>query len=100
MAAATTPADQGIQGARQESAARDLAKRFLDKHGEYLGYLRDRWSDEKEYEDWSDYEKMMRERFADFVILRVLKVGVVLSDGISQIAIKATARSFTVKVVL
>lgn len=95
-----TPADEGIAAARAESSVRDLAKRFIDKHGQYLGYLRDRWQDEKQYEDWSEYEKMMRQKFSDFVILRVVKVGVVLSDGVSQVTIKATAKSFSVMAVV
>lgn len=97
---AQTPADAGIQGARQESAAYALGKRFVDQHGEYLGYLRDRWSDEKEYEQWSDYEKIMREKFTGFLILRVVKVGVVLSDGVNEVTIKATANSINMKVAL
>lgn len=37
----------------------ELARRFqplLEK----LGYLRDRWQDEREYEDWSDYVEAMK----------------------------------------
>lgn len=91
-----SPADDGILAAREENSARNLAKRFLDQHGEHLAYLRDRWQDEKEYEPWADYEKSMRDRFVGYVILRVVKVGVVLSDGVSEITIKANARSFSV----
>jgi len=28
---------------------------FMDANAETLGYLRDRWQDEKEYEDFSEY---------------------------------------------
>lgn len=49
---------------------------FMSKFMDFLGNLKDRWDDEKEYEDWKDYEKVIREKLSDYNIVKVLKVGV------------------------
>lgn len=38
---------------------------FLDEHIKRLYYFRDRWEDEKEYEDFASYRKAVVELFAD-----------------------------------
>lgn len=38
---------------------------FLDSQYEDIYYLKDRWSDEKDYEDFKDYEQIVKEIFAD-----------------------------------
>lgn len=43
---------------------------FLKEHGQSLVNLRDRWEDEKEYEDWSKYEKYMKTYIPEFVSAR------------------------------
>ena len=39
---------------------------LFDKYIDKLGYLRDRWQDEKEYEDFADYKKVVTEIFEEF----------------------------------
>lgn len=57
-----------------------------------LDYLKRRWDDEKEYEDWSDYEKQIRFLFETYTIVKVLKVGVVLRTENFDMQIKVTTR--------
>ena len=38
---------------------------YLDQFGEFVGYLYDRWQDEKEYEDWADYVQAMKNKLDD-----------------------------------
>lgn len=40
--------------------ARDFGKSFIEKHGDRLWYLYNRWLDEREYEDFKDYEAELK----------------------------------------
>lgn len=37
-----------------------FANRILKNYAEWMGYVRDRWEDEKEYEDWSEYVRTIK----------------------------------------
>jgi hypothetical protein len=39
---------------------KSFVDRILEAHADRMLYLRDRWQDEREYEDWSDYEKAIK----------------------------------------
>jgi hypothetical protein len=41
---------------------KDEINKLFDDVGEFIAYLRDRWQSEKDYEDWSEYEKVMTNR--------------------------------------
>jgi hypothetical protein len=41
-------------------ADQEVLSRVLDARADSMGMLADRWQDEKEYEDWSDYENVMK----------------------------------------
>ena len=74
---------------------------MMEKHGEYLGCLRDRWQDEKKYEDFKDYRKAICERLdSEEQGLKVLKVTstpfrvlVYNAPGNANILIKVNAQS-------
>ena len=68
------------------------AKTFLDKYADFLGQLKDRWADEQEYEDWKDYEKLIRHTITDYPIKKVVKVGLVYTD-VSGLDVKVTVNS-------
>lgn len=38
-----------------------------------LGYFYERWQDEKEYEDWKDYDEQIRKSFKMFTITQTMK---------------------------
>jgi hypothetical protein len=40
--------------------AQEQITAFFHEHVEKFCYLRERWQDEKEYEDWNDYVAQMR----------------------------------------
>jgi hypothetical protein len=50
---------------------------WMEANHQRLAYLFDRWQDEKEYEEWSDYamamQKMVESLQPTFVILKYLK---------------------------
>lgn len=69
--------------------------KLLGDHETKLTYLKDRWNDEKEYEDWADYEKRIREILVDYKIVRVLKVGFVYELGEYEVTVKINSRSIT-----
>jgi uncharacterized phage protein gp47/JayE len=77
------------------SAAKQLQER--------LCYLYGRWQDEKEYEDWADYEKAMRDAAARVDGIKVIKISKrpfgfqfsVNEKGVFQIGV--TARSYYLK---
>ncbi len=60
--------------------------------GRKLEYLKGRWEDEKEYEDWKDYDKQIRLLLETYNIVKVLKVGVVIRTENFDLKIKITSR--------
>ena len=76
--------------------AKLVTKKFMKEHSKYLGYLKDRWDDERGYESWSGYRKVMKERFKSYDIVKILKVGVVLRVGESFVTIKAKKNVFDI----
>ena len=48
----------------QEMTKQQVHK-FLDSEHEDIYYLKDRWNDEKDYEDFKDYEQIVKEIFVD-----------------------------------
>lgn len=79
--------------------ANSVFEEVLDGYGEFLGYLKCRWEDEKEYEDWKDYEKAIREKLAGYNIVKVIKVGAVIRTQYIDIEIKMNLASVKYKVV-
>ena len=61
----------------------EILNGLVTKYGTLLGNLWGRWQDEKEYEDWADYAKVMKDAFGDmFVKATKRPFGVVLKiDG-------------------
>jgi hypothetical protein len=48
----------------------------LTAYAEHIGYLRDRWQDEKEYEDWQDYIESARKQCpANFKFVKLTRSG-------------------------
>ena len=41
---------------------------LIEKHQERMEYLYDRWQDEKEYEDWNEYQMAMKGMFGDLFV--------------------------------
>ncbi len=60
--------------------------------GRRLEYLKGRWEDEKEYEDWKDYDIEIRKLLAIYNIVKVIKVGVVIRTENFDLKIKITSR--------
>jgi len=55
---------------------------IFEKMQEPILYLFGRWQEEREYEDWADYEQKMREEFAK------------VSSHVAALIIKCTKRPF------
>lgn len=49
--------------------------RLLDEHHQKLFYLQDRWKDEKEYEDFAEYQEVVSKIFKEygFTDIKLLK---------------------------
>ncbi len=71
--------------AHLQKVMKETVDHFEKKHGDFLFYLKDRWDDEKQYEDWAGYEKAMKDRFHKstdkYELKSIFKVGVVLLAG-------------------
>ena len=88
-----TPADQGIQAAKQDA----MAEKF--DLPEFFSYLYARWQDESEYEDFAEYFEALRKRLPggatlDSMTKRPFRAVYTLSDGTRK-WIKATSRQVT-----
>ena len=68
----------------------------MEEHSSFLGYMKDRWEDEKDYEDWNDYKKLIAEKFKDKKNKKILKVGITYEYENALITIKANKRDFKV----
>lgn len=55
----------GNVSAEMAKGREKISQLLLDKVEDMLDYLYERWQDEKEYEDFSDYEKVMRDAVGD-----------------------------------
>lgn len=77
----------------EKNVFNDSVKDFLYKHQDYLCYLKDRWTEEKEYEQFSEYEKAIKERLKDYNVKKVLKVGVVFIVENIEITVKVNSSS-------
>jgi len=67
-----------------------------------LGNLYARWQDEKEYEDFNDYAKVIRETFSDLKIVKVNKrpFGFTVSTEYPvSVQVKVTMRSISTAVI-
>ena len=83
------------------SSEKPNIENLLDKYIDTLGYLRDRWQDEREYEDFSDYKKRVEEIFGEFGFTGItLSKGFVIKckncEGTSSWEIKIQARGVKV----
>jgi len=77
--------DKHLKKIEMENRANTLFDEFWAEHGEYFIYLKGRWDDEKEYEDWREYVKVIMERMEGYEIKMVLKVGIVIrKEGIEM----------------
>jgi len=72
--------------------------------GLYLGNLRDRWQDEKEYEDWNDYVTALKKKVdeidgAEFISMkkRPFSFQWKTADGVVR-EMRATSRQITMVV--
>ena len=74
----------------------------LRKYSDHVGYLRDRWQDEKEYEDWSEYEQSAKSNLPEecgflrikkrpFVVEFLLPEGETFANN-REMGIRATTR--------
>ena len=72
---------------------------ILNAHGETLGYLKARWQDEREYEDWAEYEKVIRQKLTGYNVVKVIKVGAVIRTKHFDLQIKVNMESATWKIV-
>ncbi len=79
--------------------ANRIFEELWDTSGQKLEYLKGRWDDEKEYEDWKDYDKEIRHLLETYNIVKVLKVGVVIRTENFDLQIKITARKIGWKIV-
>lgn len=52
---------------KEPSAMDSLFDKYINK----LGYMRDRWQDEKEYEDFDEYKKVVKEIFEEFGFTKI-----------------------------
>lgn len=64
-----------------------------------LGYLRDRWADESEYEDWDEYTRIIRELLREKMGLELIECPtsfrLVAKRGGEVYSIRVTADSVT-----
>ena len=51
---------------KKDDKVKTLAEKVFDGVGDLMGYLCGRWMDEREYEDFSDYEKAMKSEVEKF----------------------------------
>lgn len=65
----------------------EKVKKFVEDNVDHFAYLKARWQDEREYEDFSDYEKNVR-KLADAAGLKLVKMAksfkMVIADGVDQ----------------
>jgi hypothetical protein len=92
-----TPQEQPISPARLE--ARTLSD-FIAKHDK-LTYLKGRWLDEREYEDFAEYKKIIKQIFED-AGYSVQSIGASFTFKVSKnnakLEAKLTTRSVTVRI--
>ena len=55
---------------KDKKTALNISRKNIDKclkeHSENLYYLKQRWNDEREYEDFDEYVKIFRDTFKDY----------------------------------
>lgn len=82
----------------ESKALMDGLSAAIKKHLERLSYLKSRWLDEREYEDFAEYEKVIREIF-EGEGFKVLKIGKSFSIDLARegrkLNVKIGARSIT-----
>ena len=76
-------------------STKNTINKHMSKIGNKLGYLYDRWQDEKEYEDWTDYETEMKKLVnnGDFVFVSSMKRPFGLKAKIEDWVVKFTVTS-------
>ena len=53
---------------------REILQRVRDAGAlDFFAYLLNRWADEREYEDWKEYDKAIREKFSFLKIIKTHK---------------------------
>ncbi len=89
-----------------------MEKEFTQKHrerinsvlgdvGEYLGYLYDRWQDEKEYEDFNDYKVAMEKKLpSDFKFVTMTQKPFKVRFNYDGFLVSYIANSRTVKSII
>lgn len=78
----------------------DVCEMVKPKDIEHLEYLHMRWNDEKEYEDWKDYEKSIRKRFSYLDVVKVSKRPFGFSFKVNTNVIRVSVTSRNIDIIL